>query len=62
MVFVSVPVVPFIGSEFEFFFSPLPLYEHTLTYVRIKTSLPWNVDGVDVWLHSFLTLALDGGE
>jgi hypothetical protein len=35
---------------------------HTLTYVKIKTSIPWNIDGVDVWLHSSLTLALDGGE
>jgi hypothetical protein len=28
-VFVSVPTVPFIGSEFEFTISSLPLYEHT---------------------------------
>lgn len=30
VMFVSVPSVPFVGSEFEFTFSSLPLYEHTL--------------------------------
>jgi hypothetical protein len=63
VVFVSVPSVSFIGSEFEFTFSSLSLYEHThpdLCKDKNKYTMEYRWSKCMAPL--ILNLALDGGE
>jgi len=53
----------FIRPNFLLLFFAVGLCVETQKCEKISMSMPWrHTGGVEIWLHSFLTLAQDGGE